>query len=109
MTNELTITISSTDGRAVVGGSADTPPSPRPLGEVGTSPDPAAFGAQSSSHPPGPMPLDQLLAEYTEQDSSTPAPSQLPAQASSGDGEAPSPLPLEELAADEQAPGRDEP
>jgi hypothetical protein len=109
MTNELTITISSTDGRAVVGGNADTPPSPLPWDEVGTSPDPAALGAQSSGHPPVPMPLDQLLAEYSEQDSSAPAPSQLPAQASSGDGEAPSPLPLEELPSDEPVPGRDEP
>jgi hypothetical protein len=109
MTNELTITISSTDGRAVVGGSADSPPSPLPLDEVGTSPDPAALGPQSSSHPPVPMPLDQLLAEYSEQDSSAPAPSQLPAQVSSGDGETPSPLPLDQLAGDEQVPGRDEP
>lgn len=108
MTSELTITISSTDNGAVVGGGADTPPSPRPLDEVGTSPDPAALGARSPGHPPVPLPLDQLLAEYSKQDSSTPSPSQLPAHAS-GDGEAPSPLPLEELAADEQVPGRDEP
>jgi hypothetical protein len=110
MTNELTITISSTDSPAVVGGRVDTPPSPLPLDEIGVSPDSAGLGgAQSSSPLPVPLPLDRLLLENSQQDSSAPGPAQLAAPASSGDGAAPSPLPLEELAAGEPEPGRDDP
>jgi hypothetical protein len=50
------------------------------------------------------LPLDRLLLENSQQDSSAPGPAQLAAPASSGDGAAPSPLPLEELAAGEPEP-----
>ena len=108
MTNEVTITISSTDSHAIIGGSADTPPSPLSRDALGAPPDtPGLSDDQTSTQPPTPLPLDQLLLESSQQDSAAPAPSPIAAPSSAGNGVAPSPLPLDELETDEETPVRD--
>lgn len=103
MPNEVTITISSTDSRSVIGGSADTPPSPLSTDALGAPADTSGLGdAQSSRQAPSPLPLDQLLLDFSQQDSAVPTPSTLEAPSSAGDGDAPSPLPLDELQSDEK-------
>jgi hypothetical protein len=104
MPNEVTITIScdsSTGGRSVIAGSADTSSSPLSIDALGAPAETSGLGdAQSSSKAQTPLPLDQLRLHSSHDDSAALAPSPLEPPSSAGDDVAPSPLPLDELQPD---------